>query len=66
MGAKSDNFCLFSAYFGVFSSDLWMKYQRFVSIVDISANIDIDKEFRKVSISISIRRFQKISIAIKY
>ena len=51
MGAKSDNFCLFSAYFGVFSPDLWRKYRIFISIVDISANlenididIDIDKE----------------------
>ena len=46
MGAKSDNFCLFSAYLGVFCPDLWMKYQIFISIVDISANlenIDIDK-----------------------
>ena len=47
MGAKSDHFCLFSAYFGVFSPDLWRKYRIFISIVDISANlknIDIDKE----------------------
>ena len=49
MGAKSDHFCLFSAYFGVFSPDLWMEYWIFISIVDISANlknidIDIDKE----------------------
>ena len=47
MGAKSDNFCLFSAYFGVFSPDLWMEYRIFISIVDISANlenIDIDIE----------------------
>ena len=46
MGAKSDNFCLFSAYFGVFSPVLWMEYQIFISIVDISANlenIDIDR-----------------------
>ena len=46
MGAKSDNFCLFSAYLGVFCPDLWMKYRIFISIVDISANlknIDIDK-----------------------
>ena len=48
MGAKSDHFCLFSAYFGVFSPDLWMEYRIFISIVDISANlenidIDIDK-----------------------
>ena len=45
MGAKSDDFCLFSAYFGVFSPDLWMKYRICISIVDISANlknIDID------------------------
>ena len=52
MGAKSDKFCLFSAYVGVFSPDLWMKYQIFISIVDISANlenididIDIDKKY---------------------
>ena len=38
MGAKSDKFCLFSAYFCVFSPDLWMKNQVFISIVDISAN----------------------------
>ena len=47
MGAKSGNFCLFSAYFGVFSPDLWMEYRIFISNVDISANlenIDIDKE----------------------
>ena len=47
MGAKSDNFCLFSAYFGVYSLDLWVKYRIFISIVNISANfknigIDID------------------------
>ena len=49
MGAKSDHFCLFSAYFGVFSPNLRKNYQIFISIVDISANfenidIDIDKE----------------------
>ena len=57
MGAKSDNFCLFSAYLGVFCPDLWMKYRIFISIVDISANlenIDIDKAALKISISISI------------
>ena len=44
MGAKSDNFCLFSAYLGVFCPDLWMKYRIFISIVDISANLEnIDK-----------------------
>ena len=46
---NQDHFCLFSAYFGVFSPDLWMEYRIFISIVDISANfknigIDIDKE----------------------
>ena len=80
MGAKSDHFCLFSAYFGVFSPDLWMEYRIFISIVDISANlenidIDIDKAilkisisirlFWKISISISIRLFWKISISIR-
>ena len=46
MGAKSDHFCLFSAYFGSFSPVLWMEYRIYISIVDISANlenIDIDK-----------------------
>ena len=65
MGAKSDNFSLFSAYFGVFSPDLWMEYRIFISIVDISANfenIDIDKAILKISIS--IRLFWKISISI--
>ena len=73
MGAKSDNFCLFSAYLGVFCPDLWMKYRIFISIVDISANlenididIDIDNAILKISISISIsiRLFWNISIAI--
>ena len=69
MGAKSDKFCLLSAYFGVFSPDLWMKYRIFISIVDISANfenidIDIDKAILKISISISTRLFWKISISI--
>ena len=65
MGAKSDHFCLFSAYFGVFPPDLWMEYRIFISIVDISANlenIDIDKAILKISIS--IRLFWKISISI--
>ena len=65
MGAKSDNFCLFSAYFGVFSPVLWLEYRIFISIVDISANlenIDIDKAILKISIS--IRLFWKISISI--
>ena len=67
MGAKSDNFCLFSAYFGVFSPDLWMEYQIFISIVDISANlenidIDIDKAILK-NIDIDIDKgIIKISI----
>ena len=77
MGAKSDNFCLFSAYFDVFSPVLWLEYRIFISIVDISANlenidIDIDKAILKISISIglfwkisiSIKRFWKISISI--
>merc|ERR1711874_770780 len=51
MGAKSDHFCPFSAYLGVFSPVLLLEYRIFISIVDISANlknigidIDIDKE----------------------
>ena len=46
MGAKFNYFCLFSAYFYVFSPDLLMDYQIFISIIDISANlkyIHIDK-----------------------
>ena len=39
MGAKSDHFCPFSAYCGVFSPVLLMEYQIFISIVDISANL---------------------------
>ena len=45
MGAKSDHFCPFSAYLGVFSPVLLMEYRIFISIVDISenlTNIDID------------------------
>ena len=48
MGSKSDNFCLFSAYFGV--CDLLMEYGIFILTVDISAilkNIDIDKAILK-------------------
>ena len=51
MGAKSDHFCPFSAYLGVFSPVLLMEYRIFISIVDKSANfknigidIDIDKD----------------------
>ena len=52
MGAKSDNFCLFSAYVGVFLPICLIKYWFFISIVDISANlesidIDIDKAIQK-------------------
>ena len=39
-----------SAYVGVFSPDLWMKYRISISIVDISVNlenIDIDKAVLK-------------------
>ena len=67
MGAKSDNFCLFSAYFCVFSPNLWMKYRIFISIVDISANlenIDIDIDNAILKVSISIRLFWKILILI--
>merc|ERR1712110_1148371 len=62
MGAKSDHFCPFSAYFGVFSPVLLMEYRIFISIVDISANfknididIDIDKEIlENIDIDIDI------------
>ena len=65
MGAKSDNFCLFSAYFGVFCPDLWMKYRIFISIVDISANLEnIDIDINNAILKISIRLFWKISISI--
>ena len=75
MGAKSDQFCLFSAYFGVFPPDLWMEYRIFISIVDISANLEniqchsknkiLIEGFCKISISILIRLFWKISISIR-
>ena len=64
MGAKSDHFCLFSAYSGVFSPDLWMEYQIFISIVDISANlenVDIDKAILK-NITIDKGNLQNIGI----
>merc|ERR1719460_2454201 len=62
MGAKSDNFCPFSAYLGVFSPVLLMEYRKFMSIVDISANlkniginINIDKEIlENIDIDIDI------------
>ena len=50
MGAKSDHFYLFSAYFGGFSPVLLMEYRIFISIVDISenlTNIDIDIDIEK-------------------
>ena len=70
MGAKSDNFCLFSAYFGFFPPDLWRKYRIFISIVDISANlknididIDIDKEIlENIDTDIDKEIFENIDI----
>ena len=64
MGAKSDHFYLFSAYFGGFSPVLLMEYRIFISIVDISANfknigiyIDIDKEIlENIDIDIDIEK----------
>ena len=71
MGAKSDHFCLFSTYFGVFSPDLLMEYRISISIVDISAlkniNIDIDKAILKyIDIDIDIKKgiLQNIDIDI--
>ena len=62
MGAKSDHFCPFSAYLGVFPPVLLMEYRIFISIVDISSNfknigidIDIDKEIlENIDIDINI------------
>ena len=62
MGAKSDNFCPFSAYLGVFFPVLLTKYRIFISIFDISANlknigidIDIDREIlENIDIDIDI------------
>merc|ERR1712024_375753 len=62
MGAKSDHFCPFSAYLGVSSPVLLMEYRIFISIVDISANlenigidINIDKEIlENIDIDIDI------------
>ena len=72
MGAKSDIFCLFSAYFGVFFSDLLIRYRKFISIVDISANlrnidiyIDIDKEIlENIDIDIDLEILKNIDIDI--
>ena len=70
-GAKSDNFCLFSAYFDLFSPDLLMKYRIFLPIVDIlsklkniNRDIAISKAILKISILllISIKGFCKILI----
>ena len=49
MGAKSDHFCPFSAYLGVFSPVLLMEYRIFLLIIIISENltninIDIEKD----------------------
>ena len=41
MGAKSDHFCPFSVYLGVFSPVLLMEYRIFISIVDILSLIHI-------------------------
>ena len=38
MGAKFDHFCLFSAYFGVFSPDLLIEYRIFISIGKFEKN----------------------------
>ena len=67
MGSKSDNFCLFSAYFGVFSPDLLMEYGIFILTVDISAilkNIDIDIDMDRAILKklIWIKGFGKILI----
>ena len=72
IGTNFDNFCLFSAYFCVFSSDLLIKYRKFISIVDISANlrnidIDIDKEILEnidIDIDIDKVKFENIDIDI--
>ena len=48
MGAKSDNFCLFSAFW-CFSPDLWMEYRIFISanLENIDIDIDIAKAILK-------------------
>ena len=68
-GCKIWSFLPVFSIFCFFSPDLWMEYRIFISIVDISANlenidIDIDKAIPKISISMSIRLFWKISISI--
>ena len=68
MGAKSDQFCLFSAYFVVFPPNLLMKYRIFISIVNISVNltnidIDIDNEILE-NIDIDKEILENIDIGI--
>ena len=62
-------FSCFQPILTFFPPDLSMKYRIFISIVDISANlenidIDIDIDNAILKISISIRLFWKISISI--
>merc|ERR1712088_612731 len=72
MGSKSDHFCPFSAYLGVFSPVLLMEYRIFISIVDISANfknigidIAIDKEIlENIDIDIDKEILENIDIDI--
>ena len=68
-GCKIWSFLLVFSLFGVFPPVLWLEYWIFISIVDISANlenidIDIDIDRAILKISISIRLFWKISISI--
>ena len=61
MGAKSDNFCLFSAYFSVFPLICgWnIEYLYVLENIDIdkeiSENIDIDKILNRLEFGISNR-----------
>ena len=63
MGAISDHFCMFPAYFGVFSTDLLMKYQIFISIVDMSTKKDINRLSKNLKgRSTGIHFFQNIPV----
>ena len=61
MGVKFGNFCLFSAYVGVFPPDLLMEYGILITIVNASTNlkninINNDKEVLKnIDIDIVIK-----------
>ena len=61
MGAKCNNFCLFSAFFVVLSLDLLMEYQILISIVNTSTNLkNIDSDKTNIFIFLSREKVKNI------